>query len=66
MKFVDFVNRKAIRTGVEPDEKEQVIRSMATALLEAGKLAEDQYESIVEAILKREEALLCPIPNIRA
>ncbi len=55
MKFVDFVNRDAIRTNIELDDKEQVIRAMATALLEAGKVSEDQHESIVEAILKREE-----------
>ncbi|TWU29506.1 PTS sugar transporter subunit IIA [Bythopirellula polymerisocia] len=55
MKFVDFVSREAIRTDIEVDNKEQVIRAMANALLEAGKIAEDQHESIVEAILKREE-----------
>ena len=55
MKFVDFVSRDAIRTNIEVDNKEQVIRTMVTALLEANKIAEDQYDSIVEAILKREE-----------
>lgn len=55
MKFVDFVSREAIRTDLEVDKKEDVIRAMANALLEAGKIAEDQHESIVEAILKREE-----------
>lgn len=55
MKFVDFVSRDAIRTSIDVDDKERVIRSMATALLEAGKISEDQHESIVEAILKREE-----------
>lgn len=55
MKFVDFVSRDAIRTNIDVDNKEQVIRAMATALLEAGKIAPEQHESIVEAILKREE-----------
>jgi len=55
MKFVDFVSQEAIRTTIDVDDKEQVIRSMASALLEAGKIAEGEYESIVEAILKREE-----------
>ena len=55
MKFVDFVSREAIRTNIEVDTKEQVIRSMATALLESGEILPDQHESIVEAILKREE-----------
>jgi fructose-specific phosphotransferase system IIA component len=55
MKFVDFVSRDAIRTGVEADAKEEVIRVMASSLLEAGKISQDQFEGIVEAILKREE-----------
>jgi PTS system fructose-specific IIA component/PTS system nitrogen regulatory IIA component len=55
MKFVDFVSRDAIRTSIDVDDKEQVIRSMATALLESGKIAESEHDSIVEAILKREE-----------
>ncbi len=55
MKFVDFVSRDAIRTNLDVDNKEQVIRAMASALLEAGKISADQHEGIVEAILKREE-----------
>jgi fructose-specific phosphotransferase system IIA component len=55
MKFVDFVSQDAIRTSIDVDDKEQVIRSMATALLESGKISEDQHASIVEAVLKREE-----------
>jgi fructose-specific phosphotransferase system IIA component len=55
MKFVDFVSRDAIRTGVEADAKEDVIRAMASSLMEAGKIDQGQFESIVEAILKREE-----------
>lgn len=55
MKFVDFINREAIRTNVAAASKEEVIRTMATSLKEAGKIGEDQYEGIVEAILKREE-----------
>ena len=55
MKFVDFVNRDAIRTNLEETDKESVINAMVTSLLETGKIAEDQYDSIVEAILKREE-----------
>jgi PTS system fructose-specific IIA component/PTS system nitrogen regulatory IIA component len=55
MKFVDFVSREAIRTNVAVDTKSEVIRSMASALLEAGKVPVSQLDSIVEAILKREE-----------
>ncbi len=55
MKFVDFVSRDAIRTSVDVDDKEAVIQTMVSALLESGKISEEQHESIVEAILKREE-----------
>jgi len=55
MKFVDFVSRDAIRTSIDVDSKDQVIRAMANSLLESGKVSEDQHESIIEAILKREE-----------
>lgn len=55
MKFVDFVSRDAIRTNLDVDDKEQVIRAMVSALLESGKITDDQHESIVEAVLKREE-----------
>ncbi len=55
MKFADFICKDAIRTELAAADKETVIRSMATSLLEAGQIEEDQFESIVEAILKREE-----------
>ena len=55
MKFSDFICRDAIRTHLEADQKEAVIRAMATSLIEAKRIQEKDCESIVEAILKREE-----------
>jgi PTS system fructose-specific IIA component/PTS system nitrogen regulatory IIA component len=55
MKFVDFVSREAIRGNLTAASKDGVIREMAQALLEAGRIAAGEYESIVKAILKREE-----------
>jgi PTS system fructose-specific IIA component/PTS system nitrogen regulatory IIA component len=55
MKFADFVSRDAIRADLQAGDKEAVIREMGTALVEAGKVDLEQYESIVRAILKREE-----------
>lgn len=55
MKFSDFICREAIRTKLDANEKQIVIRAMASSLLEAKKINEKDYESIVEAILKREE-----------
>lgn len=55
MKFADFVSRKAVRAELIAEEKEGLIREMTRSLLEAGELAEEESESIVKAILKREE-----------
>jgi fructose-specific phosphotransferase system IIA component len=55
MKFSDFICREAIRTQIEAGQKEAVIRAMTSSLMEAGGIQEKDYESIVEAILKREE-----------
>ena len=55
MKFADFVSREAVRADLSSDDKESVIRELARALLDAGKVATAEYEGIVKAILKREE-----------
>jgi len=55
MKFADFVCREAIRADLAAQDKEGVIREMVQALLDAGKIDPDEQESIVKAILKREE-----------
>ena len=55
MKFADFVCRGAIRAELKASNKEAAIREMVQALVEAGKVEADECESIVKAILKREE-----------
>jgi mannitol/fructose-specific phosphotransferase system IIA component (Ntr-type) len=55
MKFCDFICKDAIRTQLEVDKKDEVIRAMVASLVEAKRIASKDYESIVEAILKREE-----------
>ena len=55
MKFADFVSREAICAELQAGEKEAVIREIIAALMEAGKIEQEQFESIVRAILKREE-----------
>jgi PTS system fructose-specific IIA component/PTS system nitrogen regulatory IIA component len=55
MKFADFISREAIRAELNADDKEGVIREMIQALLDAGKIETSEFESIVKAILKREE-----------
>ena len=55
MKFADFVSSGAIRPALEAQEKEEVIREMAAALVESGDVTEGELDSIVKAIAKREE-----------
>jgi len=55
MKFADFVAREAVIAGLTADSKEAVIRSLVQSLQSVGKVPGAEYESIVKAILKREE-----------
>jgi mannitol/fructose-specific phosphotransferase system IIA component (Ntr-type) len=55
MKFADFVSVEAIRSDLLASTKEGVVREMAAALLEAGKISAGELDSIVKAIMKREE-----------
>ena len=55
MKFADFVCSEAIRADLAADDKEGVIREMVQALMDASQITADEQESIVKAILKREE-----------
>ena len=55
MKFADFISPEAIRAALTAYDRDGVIREMVQALLSAGKIQEDQVESIVRAILNREE-----------
>ena len=55
MKFGEFVSPEAIRANLAAEDKEGAIREMISALLEANKIPAAEVESIVKAILKREE-----------
>jgi len=55
MKFADFICVSAIKPRVVATDKEAVIREMTAALVEAGGIVKEEYESIVKAIIKREE-----------
>ena len=55
MKFADFVIANAIIAELTADDKEGVIREMVQTLLDAGKIKEGELDSIVKAVLKREE-----------
>ena len=55
MKFADFICREAILAQLNAQDKEGAVREMVQALCRAGKVETEEFESIVKAILKREE-----------
>lgn len=55
MKFADFVVRDSVRAELAAEDKEGVIREMVQSLQAAGGIETGEFESIVKAILKREE-----------
>ncbi len=55
MKFRDFVVRDSVTSALGAADKESAIREMAKALAQAGHVVEGELESIIKAILKREE-----------
>jgi mannitol/fructose-specific phosphotransferase system IIA component (Ntr-type) len=55
MKFADFICQKAIVTDLEADGKPEVVRQIVSALVSAGKIEEQEFDGIIDAILKREE-----------
>ncbi|MCE5303853.1 MAG: PTS sugar transporter subunit IIA [Planctomycetaceae bacterium] len=55
MKFADFICRDAILAQLTAHDKEGAIREMVGALCKAGQVEADESESIIKAILKREE-----------
>lgn len=55
MKFADFVKSDAIIASLQAIDKESVIRELVTGLVEAKAFAAKDLDSIVEAVMKREE-----------
>lgn len=55
MKLTDFVVPQAILPNLEVSSKEAAIREMVKSLQEVGSVSDEDAESIVAAILKREE-----------
>lgn len=55
MKFSDFVVPEAIIPDLIGESKEQTIRAMVASLKNSGRIDAEHEESIVSAIMKREE-----------
>ncbi|NOZ23617.1 MAG: PTS sugar transporter subunit IIA [Planctomycetes bacterium] len=55
MKLKDFIVEKAICPHLAAQDKKGAIRELVTAMAEAGAIAEKDVDSLVRAIMKREE-----------
>ncbi len=55
MKLLDFVVRESIIVDLQATGKEDAIREMVGSLHRAGRLATEDVESVIRAILGREE-----------
>ncbi len=55
MKLAEFVNEAAIITDLTANSKEEAIRAMVSSLCQAGQFASENEDTIVAAIMKREE-----------
>ena len=55
MKFSDFVCVPAIKAELSADNKPGVIRELVASLVAANAISANEQESIVKAIMKREE-----------
>lgn len=55
MKFADFIRVDAIKAGLQAEDKEAAIHELVAALVESNDLDESELDSIVQAIMKREE-----------
>jgi len=55
MKFADFVNVQAIRAELSAVDKPTVIDELVQALVDANAIRDEDKDSIIRAIMKREE-----------
>jgi nitrogen PTS system EIIA component len=55
MKFADFIRVQAIKADLAAEDKEGAIQELVTGLVDAKDILESEQDSIVKAIMKREE-----------
>lgn len=54
MKIMDFLSKKAIIVDIKSAKKEEVIRELVEALIEAGEIEKRSRNKLVEALMARE------------
>ena len=55
MKFADFIRVQAIKADLVAEDKDGAIRELVAGLVDSKDIAEGEQESIIKAIMKREE-----------
>jgi len=55
MKFADFIRVEAIKANLVADDKEGAIRELVAGLVDSQGISAEEQESIIKAIMKREE-----------
>ncbi len=55
MKFVDFIEVKALRADLQATGKQEVIEELVDALVAAGAVKEPKKLGIIDAVMEREE-----------
>lgn len=54
MKITDFLSKKAIITDIKSTKKEDVIKELADALINAGEIEKRDRNKLIEALMARE------------
>ncbi|MCM8792324.1 MAG: PTS sugar transporter subunit IIA [Candidatus Omnitrophica bacterium] len=55
MKIMDFLSKKAIIPALKSTKKEEVIKELVDALIQAGEISKSHRNKLVEALLAREK-----------
>jgi fructose-specific phosphotransferase system IIA component len=54
MKIIDFLSKKAIVTDIKPTKKEDVIKELVDALINAGEIEKRNRNKLFDALMARE------------
>lgn len=55
MKLIDFIEEDAVMENLQSTDKESVIREMAETLKGLNKISKDNFDDVIEALIKREK-----------
>lgn len=55
MKLIDFIDENAVIDSLESTDKESVIREMVEVLKGLNKISEENFDGVMEALIKREK-----------